>query len=182
MLLRDHNQAMSRFLGVLIHAVLGLTLVGCERQESRRALDACEAIKQSPQLLGTSVAINAWFSNRYHWAAIGSGDCPDMIIEIILAKPPSLIVTFDGPSSKAADEVRRSLAEGLYPSWDFRGRFSGVLERRTGPTPFAPPVDKMPLVLRVTRIDGISVERASWSEPPPPEPERNQVTNGLEER
>jgi len=141
-----------------------LILTACQRTPGE--IDVCDAIHRAPELLGKPVTLSGWFSNGYHWSAVGSGDCPQKLIATQFHKHTP--ISFAKSEQPAADEIRKSLADGWPPRWDFQARFYGVLSRVNGPAPFSPSVEEMPYVLDVQRIEGIRIGRATWRKEPPP--------------
>jgi hypothetical protein len=154
-----------RYSAGLIAAALFATLpTAC--QKASPEIDACEAIKQAPKVIGSPVVVTGWYGSGYHWAGIGSGGCAGLI-EVQFGKKPA--VTVQDPKDKHAEEARKLLAQGLPTFWDFRARFTGVLRKRSVAAPFSPSLGAMPYVLDVTSIDGLQIERAPWRSRPPPQ-------------
>jgi hypothetical protein len=123
--------------------------------------------------------VHAWHgSTGGFWDALGSGECDELI------EPDyngSMTVVASEPQNPETRKVVEILSRKpvINVPLDFSADFEGVLEKRTGyyttrPVPLdaSPPVDEMPYVLHVTRIEKLRiVGRAPWIHPPPPPPD-----------
>ena len=128
-------------------------------------MNICDAIANGDALVNKTIAISGWYYGDNHSAALGSGDCPDRLIDPKLLK--STPSTFAQPADSDVEAIRSGLAIGVTPVSQFRGRFTGRLQRRTTPQDVEPPISGMPYRFEIERIDAIIPERATFLQPPP---------------
>ena len=136
-------------------------------------LTVCQTIDIAPQSVGRPIIVQGWHGNiTGYWAALGSGECPDVLIQPKIDRDAKL--NFAAAPEEGSDHTQKMIREGFVPLWDFRASFHGILKKReVSPDDkfkfHSPPGPKfMPYVLEIDEINAIQMEPATfWTEPPP---------------
>ncbi|WP_440860821.1 hypothetical protein [Sphingopyxis sp. 22461] len=154
-----------RTLLILVAANLA---AGCSGSSADAPIDVCDLARSGKKRINDSVTVRAWYGFNYHGSLMGSDRCRNFSIDPDFR--PNLRSSFLNPKHSSVGDTRSAFKIGMGGPDDYHADFTGILRKRNTSTagdPHLPPMDEMPYVLEIDRVDNVRFEQATFWPPPP---------------
>lgn len=141
---------------------------GCSGSVKNPPIDVCDLARSGERRINDTVTVRAWYGVNNHGSLIGSDQCRNFLIDPVFK--PNLRSSFLNPKHSAVGSTRSAFTIGMGGPDDYHADFTGILRKRNisaASNPHLPPMDEMPYVLEINRVDNVRFEQATFWLPPP---------------
>ena len=154
-----------RTLVILFAASLA---AGCSDSSADALTDVCDLAQSGERRINETVTVRAWYGFNDHGSLLGSQDCQNFRIAPHFKS--DLRSSFLDPKHPSVGNTRSAFKVGMGGSYDYHADFTGILRKRSISTVgdmHLPPIEEMPYVLEIYRVDNVRFEQATFRRPPP---------------
>lgn len=152
---------------LLILVIVNLA-AGCSASPLNAPIDVCELALSGEKRINETVTVRAWYAFNDHGSRLGSDRCRYFMIDPNFKS--NVRGSFLNPQHPSVGNTRSAFTIGMGGPDDYHADFTGILRKRDISTVgdvHLPPIEELPYILIISRVDNIRFERAKFRVPPP---------------